>query len=221
MTSERRHRLCGTMPNAARAALARLPRNTSEATNTARCGWCVVVSLFGCPSERDLETPSTGGFSGSGDTASTGELARPILCQPKCSTAVDCCGPLDELPPGVTCPGPYPYNYVCDAGFCAGLAPCTSDDECQTQSPDGICVEVDRAARCVKSCGSDADCFATLVCSGSSAGRSYCESSSTEDPFGCETDDQCEASGWGRCIDGRCGCTSDADCPADAGCPEQ
>jgi hypothetical protein len=84
-------------------------------------------------------------------------------------------------------------------------------------SPEALCLEVDQLARCVPGCATDDDCYPTWSCTGSSGGEMFCERNDTIDPFACQIDDDCQ--GLGRCFDGRCGCTSDADCPPDAACP--
>lgn len=179
--------------------------------------WALAVAL--------ATSPCTVESSGAGETSSattdtadgTSLLPGPTVCQPSCSVVGDCCPPAEDLPPGVTCPGDCPLNVTCsDAGIC-GVDACTSDDDCS----GGLqlrCIGTGSTARCLLGCEVDADCFSpTRTCSGEVDGVTFCVSS--EDPFACDDDAECEESGFGRCIDGRCGCESSADCTDGWRCP--
>lgn len=169
----------------------------------------------------NVQDGGTGGTAGSITTSTTEDTPptpSPIVCQPGCSATSDCCPPPDELPPGVTCPGDYPLNVACsDTGTCTVTA-CNADDDCTGAGPQARCIGDGPSARCLQGCEVDSDCLAsTRACSGEVDGVKFCVS--IEDPFACEGDEECEESGFGRCIEGRCGCESDADCTDGWRCP--
>jgi hypothetical protein len=152
-----------------------------------------------------------GGLEGEVD-ASVGERAGS--CAARCTTAAECCPPGD-----LACPGPYPRNWSCRAGFCE-LGGCSTHAECQSggSHPELECHPAGGRGICFDPCELDADCAATpgATCRGPvDDGARLCGAFE----FGCADDAECL--GWGVCDvpDGICRCWTDADCAAPgAGC---
>jgi hypothetical protein len=192
-------------------------RSTSARTLAAFAVYAAALATTACTVQ---DTDATGSSTTEGTQGSEGTPLppSPIVCQPPCSTGSDCCPPADELPPGMTCPGDYPLNVACsDAGTCTATA-CSSDDDCTAGGPQLRCIGDGPTARCVQGCELDSDCLTpTRTCSGEVDGATFCVSN--EDPFACEGDAECEEGGFGRCIEGRCGCESNADCTDGWRCP--
>jgi hypothetical protein len=99
---------------------------------------------------------STGGGADSTAGATTGppDFGGVCLDAPSCNVAADCCA---GVPPGVTCPGAYPHNWVCQTGKCKN-AGCTTNAQCAELYTGFVCSVTGGIGYCVAPCANDAEC---------------------------------------------------------------
>jgi hypothetical protein len=71
-----------------------------------------------------------------------------------CDDAADCCA---GVPPGVTCPGAYPHNWICQTGKCKN-AGCTTNAQCAELYTGFVCSITGGIGYCVAPCQDDNDC---------------------------------------------------------------
>lgn len=185
--------------------------------------------IVGCPAGDDAGTsgPDTAAPDATSiDAASGGAKSETsgatgcMICQPVCSTPADCCPPPDQLPPGISCPDDFPFDFQCPDGVCRPGG-CTTDADCgYFPGPAQICIVAAGVGRCRRACTSDSDCETqggppiSPRCDGvSERGMSYC---------GALGEPQCdlEVEPSPSCTDPICRCLDGGDCrPAPAAPP--
>lgn len=97
--------------------------------------------------------PTGGGEAG----ATTGPTDFGGVCPldpPPCDVAADCCA---GVPPGTTCPGAYPHNWICQTGQCKN-AGCTTNAQCAELYTGFVCSVTGGIGYCVAPCANDDDC---------------------------------------------------------------
>jgi hypothetical protein len=155
------------------------------------------------------DTGDSGDTSGDGDGTGGGDGTTPArVCAVECATAEDC-----DLGAGAAFDED---NYACRMGGCTYTG-CTSDSECEMQSPGTIC-HGDPGPTCVTACTSADDCASVGPAEGPD--NYACESGACV-YTGCNADAECSDVVPGQICrdfgDGVPICTSS--CNSAAGCP--
>ena len=140
-----------------------------------------------------------------------------MICQPECAVPADCCPSPKNIPPGISCPEDFPFNFVCPDGVCRPGG-CQSDTDCAYfPGPMRICVDPFGLGWCRVPCESESDCENAgpgpfpLACDGvTDRGVMYCGAIQPPD---CRPPEPGE-----RCMKGVCTCADDDDCIRGWGC---
>jgi len=139
----------------------------------------------GSPTTTITATTTTASSATGADTGG-GFEPDPVACVPGCTVAADCCTamvPGGVVPPGVTCPGDYPYNWRCTSGGLCELGECSpsdSDAQCNALFTGFECMEIAGRGRCVAPCTDDASCVTDRNMAGTECvasdtmGKQYC-----------------------------------------------
>ncbi|WP_437627938.1 hypothetical protein [Sorangium sp. So ce1151] len=141
----------------------------------------------------------------SGSAGSGGEDAPDGRCVKSCEEASDCC---PAAAPDCAS-GSFPNNWTCDNNACRAPQ-CQSKEDCAAVGapPNFDCLTANGNNVCVPTCTGDGDCEEGTSCTGiSSSSTKFCKANTVS---ACINNMDCL--GYGKCKDGACVCSSNADC---------